>query len=117
MAAAEPGLVSSAGPRYFGFVTGGSLDGATAAEIVATGWDQNGFSPVMSPAAMIAEEAAGVWLKDLLRLPATATVGFATGTQQATTILLAAARQKVLADRGWNVGVEVLRDPAPSGCR
>lgn len=108
VAAAEPGLVSSAGPRYFGFVTGGSLDGATAAEIVATGWDQNGFSPVMSPAAMIAEEAAGVWLKDLLRLPATATVGFATGTQQATTILLAAARQKVLADRGWNVGVEGL---------
>ena len=102
--AADPGLVATVGPRYFGLVIGGALDAATAADMVTAGWDQNGFSPALSPAAMVAEEAAGTWLKELLGLPATASVGFATGTQQANTILLAAARQKLLADRGWDVG-------------
>ena len=68
-AAAEPGLAGSVGPRYFGFVIGGALDAATAAEIVAAGWDQNGFTTVMSPAALAAEDAAGTWLKELLALP------------------------------------------------
>ncbi len=66
VAAAEPGLVATAGPRYFGFVIGGSLPAATAADIVATGWDQCAFNPALSPAAMAAEEAAGTWLKELL---------------------------------------------------
>lgn len=113
VAAADPGLVATVGPRYFGFVIGGALDAATAADIVTSGWDQNGFTPALSPAAMSAEEAAGTWLKDLLGLPATASVGFATGTQQAHTILLAAGRQKVLADRGWNVGRDGLVGSPP----
>jgi glutamate/tyrosine decarboxylase-like PLP-dependent enzyme len=108
VAAADPGLVSTVGPRYFGFVIGGSLDAATAADIVASGWDQNGFSPALSPASMMAEMAAGTWLKDLLGLPSSASVGFTTGTQQAHTVLLAAARHKVLSDRGWDVGVDGL---------
>ncbi|MBA3360443.1 MAG: aspartate aminotransferase family protein [Acidimicrobiia bacterium] len=111
--AADPGLVATVGPRYFGFVVGGALDAATAADMVAAGWDQNGFSPALSPAAMVAEEAAGTWLKELLGLPATASVGFATGTQQANTILLAAARQQVLADRRWDVGENGLRGAPP----
>jgi glutamate/tyrosine decarboxylase-like PLP-dependent enzyme len=94
--AAEPGLVSTAGPRYFGFVTGGSLDAATAAEVMTVGWDQNGFNPVYSPAALVAEEVAGGWLKQLLGLPASASQG-------ANTVCLAAARHHVLAEAGWDV--------------
>ena len=103
VAAAEPGLVATVGPRYFGFVIGGALDAATAADIVAAGWDQNGFAPVMSPAALIAEEAAGTWLKELLRIPTGASVGFVTGAQQANTVGLAAARHRVLDEVGWDV--------------
>ncbi len=55
----EPALVGTAGPRYFGFVTGSSLDAATAAEVLATGWDQFAFNGVTSPGAAVVEEVAG----------------------------------------------------------
>lgn len=103
LAAAEPGLVASAGPRYFGFVVGGALPAATAADILAAGWDQLAFNAVTSPAAVAAEAAAGGWLKDLLGIPAAASVGFVTGAQAANTAGLAAARHQVLADAGWDV--------------
>ncbi|MEU8263170.1 pyridoxal-dependent decarboxylase [Micromonospora sp. NPDC048999] len=103
VAAAEPGLVASAGPRYFGFVVGGALPAATAADILAAGWDQVAFNAVMSPAAIAAEAAAGTWLKELLGIPASASVGFVTGGQAANTAGLAAARHQVLADVGWDV--------------
>ncbi|MFR9780440.1 pyridoxal phosphate-dependent decarboxylase family protein [Micromonospora sp. MS34] len=103
LAAAEPGLVASAGPRYFGFVVGGALPAATAAEILAAGWDQLAFNAVTSPAAMAAEAAAGGWLKELLGIPASASVGFVTGCQAANTVGLAAARHQVLAEAGWDV--------------
>ncbi|ASR39393.1 pyridoxal-dependent decarboxylase [Prauserella marina] len=102
-AAAEPGLVATAGPRYFGFVTGGSLPSATAADLLAVGWDQNAFNRVLSPAADAAEHCAGRWLKELLGIPATASTGFVTGGQAANTVGLAAARHRVLADAGWDV--------------
>ncbi|WP_328996040.1 pyridoxal-dependent decarboxylase [Kribbella sp. NBC_01245] len=101
--AADGGLVASAGPRYFGFVNGGSLPSATAAEIVATGWDQNGWNGVLSPTAAAAEETAGTWLKDVLGIPATASTGFVTGAQAGNTVGLAAARNHVLAQAGWDV--------------
>lgn len=103
IAAAEGGLVATAGPRYFGFVTGGALPAATAAEVLAAGWDQNVLNAVLSPAATAAEETAGRWLTGLLGLPATATVGFVTGGQAANTVGLAAARHDVLARAGWDV--------------
>jgi glutamate/tyrosine decarboxylase-like PLP-dependent enzyme len=102
-AAAEPGLTGTVGPRFFGFVIGGSLPAATAADMLTAGWDQCGYNAVLSPAAVAAEEAAGVWLKDLLGLPATASVGFVTGGQAANTVGLAAGRHQVLADAGWDV--------------
>ncbi|MFI2651921.1 pyridoxal phosphate-dependent decarboxylase family protein [Micromonospora fulviviridis] len=103
LAAAEPGLVANAGPRYFGFVVGGALPAATAADILAAGWDQLAFNAVTSPAAIAAEAAAGGWLKELLGVPASASVGFVTGAQAANTAGLAAARHQVLADAGWDV--------------
>jgi glutamate/tyrosine decarboxylase-like PLP-dependent enzyme len=101
--AAEPGLVATAGPRFFGFVVGGSLPAATAADVVAVGWDQLAFNAISSPAAAIAEEVAGGWLKELLGIPATASVGFVTGGQAANTVGLAVGRHQVLAAAGWDV--------------
>ncbi len=103
VAAAEPGLVNIVGPRYFGFVNGGSLDAALCADLLGVGWDQNAFNPVTSPASAMAEEAAGAWLKELLLLPADASFGFVTGGQGANTVGLAAARHRVLATVGWDV--------------
>jgi glutamate/tyrosine decarboxylase-like PLP-dependent enzyme len=111
--AAGPGLTSSAGPRYFGFVTGGSLDAALVAELLAAGWDQCAFNEAMSPAALAFEDVAGGWLKDLLRLPATASVGFVTGGQGANTVGLAAARWHVLHQHGWDVGRDGLHGALP----
>ncbi|WFE40283.1 pyridoxal-dependent decarboxylase [Micromonospora sp. WMMD998] len=103
VAAAGPGLVATAGPRYFGFVVGGASPAATAADMLAAGWDQIAFNAVTSPAAVAAETAAGTWLKELLGIPASASVGFVTGGQAANTAGLAAARHQVLADAGWDV--------------
>ena len=103
VAAAEPGLVATAGARFFGFVVGGSLPAATAADMLATGWDQLAFNATTSPAASVVEEVAGGWLKDVLGLPATASVGFGTGAQAANTVGLAAARHRVLESAGWDV--------------
>jgi glutamate/tyrosine decarboxylase-like PLP-dependent enzyme len=102
-AAVEPGLVATTGPRYFGFVVGGALDAATAADMLTVAWDQPAFNAVMSPAAAVVEEVTGAWLKDLLGLPETASFGFVTGAQAANTVGLAAARHRVLADAGWDV--------------
>jgi glutamate/tyrosine decarboxylase-like PLP-dependent enzyme len=99
----EPALVASTGPRYFGFVIGGSLDAAVAADLLTTGWDQNAFNNLTSPGAALVEDVAGTWLKDLLGLPSNASFGFATGGQGANTIALAAARHHVLANLGWDV--------------
>jgi glutamate/tyrosine decarboxylase-like PLP-dependent enzyme len=103
VAAVTPGLVATTGPRYFGFVVGGALPAATAADVLATGWDQPAFNAVTSPAAAAVEEVAGAWLAELLGLPAGVSVGFVTGGQAANTVGLAAARHRVLADAGWDV--------------
>jgi glutamate/tyrosine decarboxylase-like PLP-dependent enzyme len=102
VAAAERGVVGSAGPRYFGFVTGGSVDAALCADILVCGWDQLAFNAVSSPASFAAEVVAARWVKELLRLPDHASVGFVTGGQAANTVALAAARGSVLAAAGWD---------------
>ena len=101
--AADGGLVATAGPRFFGFVIGGSSPAATAADMLATGWDQVAFNAVLSPAALMAEEVAGGWLKELLGIPSSASVGFVTGAQAGNTVGLAAARHHQLAAAGWDV--------------
>jgi glutamate/tyrosine decarboxylase-like PLP-dependent enzyme len=99
----EPALVGTTGPRYFGFVVGGALEAATAADVLTSGWDQPAFNAVTSPGAAVVEDIAGSWLKELLGLPADASFGFVTGGQGANTVALAAARNHVLAQAGWDV--------------
>ena len=74
--AATPGLVRSQSPRYFGYVIGGTLPAALAADVVVAGWDQNAGGYSVSPAASVVEEVAGGWLLELLGLPAGASFGF-----------------------------------------
>ena len=102
-AAAEPGLVATAGPRHFGFVIGGALPAALAADWLVSTWDQNAAFHSLSPAAAAIEEICSAWTLDLLGLPETASVGFVTGGQGANTTCLAAARHAVLRDMGWDV--------------
>ena len=111
-AAVGPGLVATAGPRYFGFVTGGSVPASVAADWLATAWDQNAGLFVMSPAASVVEEVAGGWLRELLGLPAGASIGFVTGCHMANVTALAAARHELLRRAGWNVEGDGLQ-PAP----
>jgi len=101
--AAEPGLVTTTGPRYFGFVTGGALPATVAADWLAAAWDQNAGLYVMSPAGAVAEEVAGRWVADLLGLPEGASVAFTTGCHMANFTSLAAARHEVLRRAGWDV--------------
>ncbi len=102
VAAAAPGLMGSAGPRYFGFVVGGSLDAALVADLLTSGWDQNAFNGALSPASLAFEDVAGSWLKQLLGVPASASVGYVTGAGGANTVGLAAGRSHVLAAHGWD---------------
>ncbi len=101
--AVEPGLVGSAGPRYFGFVIGGSVPAALAADWLTSAWDQNAALNVASPAAAATEAVVAGWIKDLLGLPSGAGVGFVTGCQMANFSGLLAGRHAVLARAGWDV--------------
>jgi glutamate/tyrosine decarboxylase-like PLP-dependent enzyme len=95
--------VASAGPRYFGFVTGGTLPAALAANILAGAWDQNAAFRVMSPAVAVLEEVCRQWLVALFGLPPEAGIGFVTGATMANFSALAAARHALLGRSGWDV--------------
>ena len=101
--AMDAGGVATAGPRYFGFVTGGALPGTVAADWLATGTDINAAVYVMSPVAAVAEDVALTWITDMLGLPAGVSAGFVTGATMANFTGLAAARHHVLAKAGWDV--------------
>jgi glutamate/tyrosine decarboxylase-like PLP-dependent enzyme len=94
--------VAMAGPRYFGFVIGGALPPALAADWLTSAWDQNAGLYVAGPAASVVEEAVGPWLLDLFGLPPGSGYGLVTGCQMAHFTCLAAARDAVLAEAGWD---------------
>jgi glutamate/tyrosine decarboxylase-like PLP-dependent enzyme len=100
---ASPATVASAGGRFFGFVIGGSLPAALAANLLAGAWDQNAGLQIASPAASALEEICGKWLLSLLGLPAGAGIGFVTGASMANFAGLAAARHALLESLGWDV--------------
>ncbi|MCM3882863.1 pyridoxal-dependent decarboxylase [Frankia sp. R82] len=107
------GLTATGSPRFFGYVVGGTLPAALAADLLAVVWDQNAALASLSPAASAVEQVAGRWVTQALGLPATASVGFTTGTQMAHVTALAAARHRVLANVGWDVGADGLAGAPP----
>jgi glutamate/tyrosine decarboxylase-like PLP-dependent enzyme len=104
VADADPGIAGIPGGRWFGFVIGGSLPAALAADWMTSTWDQNAGLFALAPAAAVAEEVAGEWLRELLGLPEGVSYGFVTGCQMAHVTALAAAREHVMRERGWELG-------------
>jgi glutamate/tyrosine decarboxylase-like PLP-dependent enzyme len=100
---ASPGIVGSAGGRFFAWVIGGGLPAAVAADWLAAVWDQNAAQYACGPAASVVEEVAGAWLKDLLNIPDEASFAFVSGCQNAHFTGLAAARHALLEREGWPV--------------
>jgi len=109
----SPATVGSAGGRYFGFVIGGSLPAALAANWLAGAWDQNAFTQEMSPVAIALENIAAGWLLDVLGLPAESAVSYVTGATMANFTALVAARQAVLESVGWDVEAQGLFNAPP----
>ena len=100
----SPATVTSAGPRYFGFVTGGALPVAVAASWLLAAWDQNVALSVMSPTAAFLDKAAITWIRELLGLPEETVGSFVSGATMANATCLAAARDGVLTRAGWDAG-------------
>jgi glutamate/tyrosine decarboxylase-like PLP-dependent enzyme len=111
--AGSPATVASAGPRYFGFVTGGALPVAVAASWLTAAWDQNTALTVMSPAAARLDAVALRWVAELLGLPDGTSGGFVTGATMANATCLAAARDAVLTRAGWDAAGQGLVGAPP----
>ena len=109
----DDGLMAMASGRFFGWVIGGTLPAALAADWLVSAWDQNAGMRTPSPGVVAAEETAARWLLDLLGLPAGSAVGFVTGATMANFSCLAAAREQVLAGAGWDVNQRGLNGAPP----
>lgn len=109
----SPATMGMAGPRFFGFVIGGSLPVALAANWLAGSWDQNAAFYEVTPGVARIEEVASKWLIELFGLPPLTAVGFVTGATMANFTALAAARHAVLANAGWNVEADGLFGAPP----
>jgi len=101
--AVEPGLMAIPSGRFFGWVMGGTLPAALGADWLISAWDQNSGLRYATPGTVVVEEVAGRWILDLLGLPDGADVGFVTGGTMANFTGLAAGRQQVLTDAGWDL--------------
>lgn len=109
----EPYLTAHSSGRFFGFVIGGLHPAAYGAELLVSAWDQNAGLYAVTPGVAVLEGIAGEWLLELLDLPRTSSVGFVTGGQMANFTCLAAARDAVLKDAGWDVEAEGLYGAPP----
>ena len=109
IAAAEPGIMATPSGRFFGFVIGGALPVAVAADWLTSAWDQNAGLIGPFPSAGVVEEVVLEWLRELLLLPAVVSAGFVTGCQMAHMTALAAARHRVLERAGWDLAREGLQ--------
>ncbi len=109
----EGGILGSSSARFFGWVIGGTLPVALAADWLTSTWDQNAASNVTALAEAVVEEVCGDWAKQLLGIPPSASFAFVTGCQMAHTTALAAARHKLFRDRGWNVEARGLAGAPP----
>jgi len=109
----SPATMAMAGPRFFGFVIGGSLPVTVAANWLATAWDQNSAFFSMAPGTALLEQVALGWLIDILGLPQGCGAGFVTGATMANFTALAAARHVELQQAGWNVEADGLFGAPP----
>lgn len=109
----SPGAMGVAGPRFYGFVIGGSLPAALAANWLAGAWDQNAGLYAASPVAAVLEEVTLGWLLEILGLPPESGAGFVTGATMANFTALAAARHAVLEKAGWDVEADGLFGAPP----
>ena len=109
----SPATVATSAGRYFGFVIGGTLPTALAANWLAGAWDQNAAMQVMSPVSAKVEEIVREWTLDLLGLPASSGIGIVTGTTMANFSGLAAARSALLQRVGWNVEEDGMFEAPP----
>lgn len=109
----DGGLLGSAGGRFFGWVIGGVLPAALAADWLTSAWQQNAALYATGPAAAIVEETVGDWLKDIFRLPQRTSFALVTGCQMAHVTCLAAARHAVLANHNWDVEAQGLFGAPP----
>ena len=103
-----PATTGMAGPRYFGFVIGGSLPATLAANWLASAWDQNAVFHDSTPGVAVLETVALDWMIELFGLPSTSGGAFVTGATMANFAGLAAARHQVLEAAGWNVEADGL---------
>jgi glutamate/tyrosine decarboxylase-like PLP-dependent enzyme len=109
----SPATMAMAGPRFFGFVIGGALPAALAANWLAGAWDQNTALSAVTPGTALLERIALRWLLDVLGLPPTCGGAFVTGATMANVTALAAARHAVLAGVGWDVEAQGLFGAPP----
>ena len=109
----EPGLMSMGSGRFFGWVIGGTMPAAMAADWLVSAWDQNAGLRFATPGVVAVEEVAADWILDLLGLPSDAAVGFVTGATMANFTGLAAARHHVLSNVGWDLNREGLTGAPP----
>ena len=109
----SPATVAMAGPRYFGYVIGGSQPVGLAANWLAGAWDQNSALYHIAPGTSYLEQVALRWLLEIFGLPPTCGGTFVTGATVANFSALAAARNHVLAQAGWNVEADGLFGAPP----
>jgi glutamate/tyrosine decarboxylase-like PLP-dependent enzyme len=109
----SPATIMMAGPRFFGFVIGGSLPVTVASNWLTTAWDQNVGMHEVTPATSTLERVAMDWMLDLFGLPADAAASFVTGATVANFTCLAAARNRIYSDIGWNVEADGLIGAPP----
>jgi glutamate/tyrosine decarboxylase-like PLP-dependent enzyme len=106
-------VMAMSGPRFFGFVIGGTLPVTLAANWLTAAWNQNSAYFLSSPLTEKVEDIALGWLVDLLGLPAGTGAGFVTGATVANFTSLAAARHAVLREAGWDVEADGLFGAPP----
>ena len=104
----SPAAVAMTGPRYFGFVIGGSMPVSLAANWLAGAWDQNAAMHEVTPTVAILEQVSINWMLEMLGLPAQSGAAIVTGATVANFTALAAARNTVLAKEGWDVKADGL---------
>lgn len=85
-------ITNSAGPRYFGFVTGGSTPAAVAGDWLVSTYDQNNCGSNDSIAPQLEKQTLH-FLKQLLGLPNEFTGSFVTGATISNFVGLSLARQ------------------------